>query len=246
MPRTLADQSRAAAPVHSYRIVRSYPHDPDAYTQGLIYRHGFLYESTGLYGRSSVRRVELQTGAVLQQRAVDAAFFAEGITEWESTLIQLTWTSHLAFVYDRATLRMLRTLPLAGEGWGLTRDDRALIVSDGTNVLRFLDPQTLQEVRRIAVTDGGSPVTQLNELEYVRGEIYANVWHSDRIAAISPASGRVTAWIDLQGLMTGASRLDPEAVLNGIAYDADADRLFVTGKLWPRLFEIQLIPASSP
>jgi glutamine cyclotransferase len=245
MPGTLAQQSGATPPVHSYRVVRVYPHDPNAYTQGLIYRDGFLYESTGLYGRSTIRRVNLETGEVVQQRAVDAQFFAEGLAAWGTSLIQLTWTSHIAFAYDRATLQLRRTLPLAGEGWGLTQDAAALIVSDGTHVLRFLDPETLKEVRRIAVTDVGAPVTQLNELEYVRGEIYANVWHSDRIAVISPESGHVTAWIDLKGLITTGYRLDPEAVLNGIAYDSDGDRLFVTGKLWPRLFEIRVDAALS-
>ncbi len=241
----LAQQSGASPPVHSYRVVRVFPHDADAYTQGLIYHDGFLYESTGLYGRSTVRRVKLETGEVVQQRAVDPQFFAEGLTAWGASLIRLTWTSHLAFVYDRATLQLQRTLPLAGEGWGLTHDADSLIVSDGTNTLRFLDPSTLKEIRRIAVTDGGSPVTQLNELEYVRGEIYANVWHSDRIALIAPDSGRVTAWIDLRGLMSAGYRLNPEAVLNGIAYDTDGDRLFVTGKLWPRLFEIRIEAAST-
>jgi glutamine cyclotransferase len=241
MPRIFAHPPRGiTAPIHSYRVIHAYPHDARAYTQGMIYLDGSLYESTGLYGRSSLRKVNLETGEVALQREVDAQFFAEGLTAWGSSLIQLTWRSHIAFVYDRATLQLRRTLPLAGEGWGLTRDDRALIVSDGTNVLRFLDPVTLKDVRRIAVADGGSPVTQLNELEYVRGEIYANVWHSDRIAVISPESGHVTAWIDLRGLMTAGYRLDPEAVLNGIAYDSAGDRLFVTGKLWPRLFEIRV------
>jgi len=226
----------------SYRIVHTYPHDPQAYTQGLLYADGHLYESTGLNGRSSLRMEDLVTGRVLQRVNIAQQYFAEGLASWGSTLIQLTWQSHIAFVYDRFSFRLLRTLHYDGEGWGLTQDGRNLILSDGTATLRFFDPGTFREVRRIVVKDQGEPVSQLNELEYVRGQIYANVWHTDRIARISPATGRVLGWIDLSGLLRADQRSDPEAVLNGIAYDAARNRLFVTGKLWPKLFEIAIVP----
>ena len=230
------------APVQSYRVVKAYPHDAAAYTQGLVYRDGFLYESTGLNGRSSLRKVKLETGEVVQQRSVDRTYFAEGLAEWDGQLIQLTWQSNVAFVYDLATFAPRGTLHYTGEGWGLTRDREGFILSDGTDQLRFLDPKTFREIRRVRVTDRGSPVRDLNELEYIRGEVYANVWHTDRIARISPQTGRVTGWIDLRGLLSSGYRLDAEAVLNGIAHDAASNRLFVTGKLWPRLFEIEIVP----
>jgi glutaminyl-peptide cyclotransferase len=226
----------------TFRVLHTYPHDPQAWTQGLVYVDGHLYESTGINGRSSLRMDDLETGRVLQTAPVPAKYFAEGLAAWGSTLIQLTWQSHIAFVYDRFSFRQLRTFHYDGEGWGLTQDGKNLIMSDGTAILRFFDPRTFREVRRVLVTDRGTPVTQLNELEYVRGEIYANVWHSDRIARISPATGRVLGWIDLAGLLPVDQRSDPEAVLNGIAYDAVHNRLFVTGKLWPKLFEIQVVP----
>jgi glutamine cyclotransferase len=223
-------------------VINSYPHDPQAYTQGLIHRDGFLYESTGLQGRSSLRKVRLETGEVVQQRRVDQPHFAEGLADWKGQLVQLTWQSKVAFVYDLASFAPHRTFSYAGEGWGLTHDGSRFILSDGTDQLRFLDPETFREIGRVAVTDDGRPVRDLNELEYIRGEVYANVWHTDRIARISPRTGRVTRWIDLRGLMSAGYRLDPEAVLNGIAHDSAGDRLFVTGKLWPRLFEVQVVP----
>ena len=230
------------AVVDGYRIVNVYPHDPDAYTQGLIYRDGFLFESTGLNGRSTLRKVRLETGQVVQQHRLDRVYFAEGLTEWKGQLVQLTWQSQIAFVYDLVSLAPRRTMTYSGEGWGLTHDGRALILSDGSDQLRFLEPTTMREIRRITVRSGNAPVRELNELEYVNGEVYANVWHTDRIARISPQSGRVIAWIDLRGLLSPMYRLDPEAVLNGIAYDAGRKRLFVTGKLWPKLFEIEIVP----
>jgi glutaminyl-peptide cyclotransferase len=208
----------------------------------LIYRDGFLFESTGLKGQSTLRKVKLETGEVVQQHRVASAYFAEGLAEWGGQLVQLTWQSNVAFVYDLASFAPRRTFTYAGEGWGLTRDREGFILSDGTDQLRFLDPDTFREVRRVKVTDGGVAVRDLNELEYVRGEVFANVWHTDRIARVSPESGRVVGWIDLRGLMSTAYRLDPEAVLNGIAHDAANNRLFVTGKLWPRLFEIEVVP----
>jgi len=249
--RTLAVVSflaAAASPAFAadrYRIVHTYPHDPQAYTQGLLFEDGYLYESTGLNGRSSLRMVDLETGRALQKADVPDKYFAEGLAAWGGTLIQLTWQSHVAFVYDRFSFRLLHTFTYKGEGWGLTQDRKDLILSDGTATLRFFDPGTFREVRHIVVKDHGSQVTQLNELEYVRGEIYANVWHTDRIARISPSNGRVLGWIDLSGLLSAGQVSDPEAVLNGIAYDAADDRLFVTGKLWPKLFEIKIVPKAA-
>ncbi|HVN92538.1 MAG TPA: glutaminyl-peptide cyclotransferase [Terracidiphilus sp.] len=226
----------------TYRVVHTYPHDNHAYTQGLIYKDGYLYESTGLNGHSSLRMVDLATGRVLQQVAVPSQYFAEGLTDWGSTLVQLTWQSHIGFVYDRFSFRLVRTFNYSGEGWGLTQDGHNLIMSDGSAMLRFLDPKTFREVRHIEVKDHGIAMTQLNELEYIRGEIYANVWLTDRIVRISPASGRVLGSIDLAGLLPPNQRPSQDAVLNGIAYDSAHDRLFVTGKLWPLLFEIKIVP----
>lgn len=232
----------AAVCQDSYRVVHTYPHDPSAFTQGLIFVDGALYESTGLNGKSSLRMVDLTSGRVLQQQAVDGRYFAEGLTNWGSTLVQLTWESHVGLVYDRFSFRQVRTFSYDGEGWGLTHDAKSLILSDGTATLRFLDPVTFKQVRQVTVTDHGKPIEQLNELELVHGEIYANVWHTDRIARISPSSGKVLGWIDLSGILPAGERSTPEAVLNGIAYDAVEDRLFVTGKLWPKLFEIKVVP----
>ncbi|HEY1986860.1 MAG TPA: glutaminyl-peptide cyclotransferase [Terracidiphilus sp.] len=229
-----------------YRIVHAYPHDAQAFTQGLLFLDGHLYESTGLNGKSSLRMVDLESGRVLQQQPVDNKYFAEGLTAWGSTLVQLTWESHVALVYDRFSFRLLRTFAYTGEGWGLTADAKSLILSDGTATLRFFDPATFHEVRSVEVTDHGKPVTEMNELEYVRGEIYANIWHADRIARIAPATGKVLGWIDLKGLLPDKEHSSAEAVLNGIAYDAAHNRLFVTGKLWPKLFEIEVIPEKKP
>jgi glutamine cyclotransferase len=234
----------------TYKIVHTYPHDAQAFTQGLIYLDGHLYESTGINGQSSLRMEDLDSGRILQLQAVPEKYFAEGLAAWGSTLIQLTWQSHLALVYDRFSFRLLRTLRYDGEGWGLTSGGKSLILSDGTSTLRFLDPTTFHVERRITVKDHGNRIDQLNELEYIHGEIYANVWHTDRIARISPLNGKVLGWIDLTGLLPASQRSNPEAVLNGIAYDPAHDRLFVTGKLWPSLFEIKVIPeqtkAASP
>lgn len=227
----------------TYRVVRTYPHDRQAFTQGLVFVDGHLYESTGLEGSSSLRMEDLDSGRILAFHDVPSQYFAEGLTNWGSTLVQLTWRSHIAFVYDRASFRMLRTFHYDCDGWGLTQDGKSLILSDGSADLRFFDPATFREVRRITVKDHDAPVTQLNELEYIHGEIYANVWHSDRIARISPATGQVLGWIDLSGLEPASARANGEAVLNGIAYDAAHDRLLVTGKLWPSIFEIKVISA---
>ncbi len=226
----------------SYRVVHAHPHDQTAFTQGLVYADGHLYESTGLVGHSSLRMENLDTGRILQFHDVPGPYFAEGLTEWGNKLIQLTWQSHKGFVYDRFTFKLIRSFPFDGEGWGLTQDGTNLIASDGTATLRFLDPTSFKVVRKLKVKDHGVSVTQLNELEYIHGEIYANVWHTNRIARIDPRNGKVMGWIDLSGLMPGPERQNPEAVLNGIAYDPIRDRLFVTGKYWPEIFEIKVIP----
>lgn len=230
-----------AAPVDSYQVVHAYPHDASAFTQGLVFADGHLYESDGLNGQSTLRMVNLETGRVEQEVPVPSQYFAEGLTTWRSTLIQLTWQSHVAFVYDRFSFRQLRTIRYPWEGWGLTNDGHSLILSDGSATLRFLSPATMKERREVIVRDHGKTVADLNELEYIHGEIYANVWHSDRIARISPATGKVLGWIDLAGLLPANEKSSAEAVLNGIAYDAAHDRLFVTGKLWPRLFEVKVV-----
>lgn len=235
----------AAPPAaYTYKVIHTYPHDKTAFTQGLIFRDGVLYESAGQFGESNVRKVELATGKVLLKTPVDKKYFAEGLTEWQGALLQLTWKDGLGFVYDKATLKFRQTFRYNGEGWGLTHDGKRLILSDGDarSGLRFLDPVSFVETGRVVVKDQGSPVADLNELEFVNGEVFANVWHTDRIARINPSTGEVTGWIDLKGLLTPAERTNPEAVLNGIAYDAATKRLFVTGKLWPKLFEIQLVP----
>jgi glutamine cyclotransferase len=231
-------------PVYSYSIVNTYPHDPDAFTQGLIFDEGVLYEGTGLYGQSSLRRVELETGDILQIRELSDQLFGEGITIYGDRIIQLTWQSNIGFVYDKDTFELLQEFDYSTEGWGITHDGTRLIMSDGTSTLHFLDPQTFEETGQVAVFDSDGPVTRLNELEYVQREIYANVWQTDRIARIAPETGQVVGWIELEGLLSAEDRSQPVDVLNGIAYDAQTDRLFVTGKLWPKLFEIELVSPS--
>jgi glutaminyl-peptide cyclotransferase len=228
------------APTQSCTIVKSFPHDPKAFCQGLLFHDGFLYEGTGNYGASSIRKVALETGKVLQQRKLDDELFGEGIALWEGQLIQLTWKNRTAIYYDRATLRERQRLNYQGEGWGLTQDGRQLIMSDGTATLRFIDPATFAVKRQVVVRDGNRRVNRLNELEYVDGEVYANIWYEDRIARISPTTGQVLAWINLASLWPEGERPHRDAVLNGIAYDAQHRRLFVTGKDWPKLFEIQI------
>lgn len=234
--------AQISAPADSYQVVHTYPHDPHAFTQGLIYVDGHLYESTGLNGKSSLRMVDLASGTVLQKHDLPPDIFGEGLTDWGSTLIQLTWTSHKAFVYDRFSFGEQQTMPYEGEGWGLTHDATQLIMSDGTSYLRFLDPKSFRSIRRLRVTDqSGRPVENLNELEWVGGEIYANVWQTDEIVRLSPHTGKVLGRIDLKGIIDKRKLHGEGAVLNGIAYDPKGNRLFVTGKLWPKLFEIKVI-----
>lgn len=227
----------------SARIVAVYPHASDAFTQGLELHEGRLYESTGLHRRSSLRVVELETGHVLQLRSVSDAHYAEGLTISGGRIFQLTYQSGLCLEYDLESLELRGERAYPGEGWGLTHHEGSLILSDGTSTLRFLDPDTFTERSRLTVRDDAGPVERLNELEMVEGELFANVWRTDRIARIEPATGRVTGWIELAFLRESLHLTEPEAVLNGIAYDDDSDRLFVTGKLWPKLFEIALEPA---
>lgn len=229
-------------PVYGYKIIRVYPHDPKAFTQGLVYYQGVLYEGTGIWGESTVRKVELGSGRVLQIYHLPPQYFGEGITLWQDRLIQLTWRSHRGFVYDRESFRLIREFSYPTEGWGITHDGERLIMSDGTATLHLLDPVTFEEIGEIEVRDGNLPVPYLNELEYVKDTIYANVWQSDRIAIISPETGQVLGWLELTGLLSEEDRAQGVDVLNGIAYDADGDRLFVTGKYWPKLFEIELVP----
>jgi glutaminyl-peptide cyclotransferase len=225
--------------VSRYEVVRAYPHDPKAFTQGLEFADGFLYEGTGMNGASGIRKVRLETGEVLQVQPLEDRYFGEGITLFGDSIIQLTWRAGTGFVYDRETFERRRSFSYTGEGWGLTHDGARLIMSNGSSTLRFLDPATFKETARLNVTDGGRPVAQLNELELVKGEIYANVWQTDRIVRISPKTGEVNGWIDMRGLLSAAEAKGVD-VLNGIAYDDKGDRLFVTGKLWPKLFEIRV------
>jgi glutamine cyclotransferase len=225
---------------YTYEVVKVYPHDQNAFTEGLVIEKGVLYESTGLYGNSTLRRVELETGNVLQIYALPNQFFGEGITVFGDRIIQLTWQDHKGFVYDKHSFDLLREFSYPTEGWGITNDGNQLIMSDGTANLYFLDPETFQKVGQVEVRDGNASVTNLNELEYINGEVYANIWLTDKIAIINPQTGQVKAWIDLTGIYTQENN-DPNGVLNGIAYDAEGDRLFVTGKMWQQLFQIKLI-----
>jgi len=232
----------AVASQYTYRIINEYPHDSNAFTQGLFFHNGYLYEGTGRYGASSIRRVDLQTGEVLQNHALDSRYFGEGITLFGDTLYQLTWTSRTGFIYDKESFDQLGTFNYPTQGWGLTNDNSRLIMSDGSATLYFLDPETLQNTGELLVTYNNAPVTRLNELEYINGEIYANVYMTDYIVTINPLSGQVTGWINLQGLLSSSEQpASMESVLNGIAYDSTGGRLFVTGKLWPKIFEIELV-----
>jgi glutamine cyclotransferase len=234
--------SAAQTPQYGYQVVHVYPHARDAFTQGLEFRAGFLYEGTGLNGHSTLRKVNLENGRVLEQTGLPPEYFGEGITVINQQIIELTWRAQTGFVYEQNSFRRLRSFNYPGEGWGLANDGTHIYMSDGSPEIRVWDPVTLQEKRRFTVRDGRAPVTYLNELEWVRGEIYANVWQTDRIVRISPADGRVLGWVDMSGLLNATDRAQKVDVLNGIAYDVLGDRLFVTGKLWPKLFEIKIVP----
>lgn len=229
-------------PVYSYRVVNTFPHDREAFTQGLVYDRGALYEGTGLRGRSELRKIELPGGQVLRRLKLPGRFFGEGITIVNEKVIQLTWKSHIGFVYNKETFKLLHNFYFPTEGWGITHDGTQLIMSDGTSKLHFLDTSSFNVTGSIEVRDKGIPVADLNELEYIKDEIWANVWATDRIVRISPETGQVTGWIDLKGLLKEEGPTRPVDVLNGIAYDEENERLFVTGKLWPTIFEIELFP----
>lgn len=237
----LLGAAQPSTPVWGYRVVKAYPHDPQAFTQGLFFEGGQFFESTGQKGSSWLRRVELETGKVLQQQDLPPNYFGEGSIGWKDKIVQLTWQEGVGFVWDLKTFEPRGAFAYPGEGWGLTRDDKRLIMSDGTAELRFLDPETLEEIGRVTVTDGGAKIDQLNELEWVEGEVWANIWLTDRIARIDPKTGKVVGWIDLTGILRPAAAKGGEDVLNGIAYDAARKKVYVTGKLWPELYEIELV-----
>ena len=232
----------SAIPVYTYKVINIFPHDRNAFTQGLIFEDGVFIEGTGLHGRSSLRRVSIETGEILEYHELPSHFFGEGVTIYDDKVIQLTWRSNVGFVYDKDSFELLREFSYPTEGWGVTCDDEHLIMSDGTANLYFLHPESFEEQKRIKVHDNKGSVERLNELEYVDGEIYANVFQTNRIARINPKTGKVVGWIDLAGILTVEDRREPIDVLNGIAYDPENNRLFVTGKLWSKLFEIELIP----
>jgi glutamine cyclotransferase len=232
----------ATAPVSGYKVIAKFPHSTESYTEGFLYLDGFFWEGTGLKGQSEVMAVQPETGKVLQHRDLPAQYFGEGIVDWGPNIYEWTWQSHVCFVYDRFSLKLVKQFTYQGEGWGMTRTAKEIVTSDGTTTLRFRDPNTFKETRNIVVKDGAQAIERLNELEFVKGEIYANVWHSERIARISPRDGHVIGWIDLTGLLPDSERVNDESVLNGIAYDKRHDRLFVTGKQWPAIFEIKLVP----
>jgi glutamine cyclotransferase len=229
------------APVFGYKVVAIFPHSTESYTEGFFYRDGLFYEGTGLKGHSKVMAIQPQTGKVIQKLAIPPQYFGEGIVDWGPNLYQWTWQSNVGFIYDRFSLRLVKRFSYTGEGWGMTHDKTAIITSDGSDTLRFRDPATFIETRQIVVKDGATPIKDLNELEYIKGEIYSNVWHSDRIARISPRDGHVIGWVDLTGILPADQRLNDDSVLNGIAYDAQHDRVFVTGKQWPSIFEIKIV-----
>jgi len=228
-------------PVFTYKVVNTYPHDRNAFTEGLVFEDDLLYEGTGLHGYSTLRRVKLETGEILQICELPTQFFGEGVTIYGKKIIQLTWKSHIGLVYDKYTFKLLQEFNYPDEGWGITHDGKHLIMSDGTSTLHFLDPETFEEIGQIEVHVNDIPVTRINELEYIQGEIYANIWQTERIARIDPLTGQVVGWIDLKGILSPEDDSEIVDVLNGIAYDAKNNRLFVTGKFWPKLFEIELI-----
>ncbi len=229
-------------PVFGYKIVNTYPHNTNSFTQGLIFDKGVLYESTGLNGRSAVKIVDLKTGKTLKSHELPDNYFGEGIAIIENKIIQLTWRSKTGFVYDKKTLKLIKKFSYQTQGWGITYDGKYLIISDGSAVLYFMDPNTFKVVGTLEVYGDNGKVSKLNELEYINGEIYANIWGTEKIARINPKTGRVTAWIDLSGLLNKEDKKNRVDVLNGIAFNSDKGSLFVTGKLWPKMFEIELVP----
>jgi glutaminyl-peptide cyclotransferase len=242
----IVNSAVAATPIMSYKLVAEYPHSTESYTEGFLYLDGLFYEGTGIAGHSALLAIQPETGKPVQKRELAPQYFGEGIVDWGPNIYQWTWKSHICFVYDRFSLRPVQQFSYTGEGWGMTRTAKELITSDGSATLRFRDPNTFKETRHILVKDGNRIVDELNELEFIKGEIYANVWHSELIARINPHDGHVIAWIDLTGLLPAGQMINQESVLNGIAYDARHDRVFVTGKQWPKVFEIKIVPHPSP
>ena len=232
----------ASAPVNGYTVVAKLPHSTSSYTEGFFYLDGLFYEGTGMEGRSALLVNQPSTGKPVQQRMLPPQFFGEGIIDVGPSIYEWTWQSHIGFVIDKFSMRQVREFHYTGEGWGMTRDKSSIITSDGSDTLRFRNPQTFAETRHIVVHDGAKKIEQLNELEYIKGEIWSNVWHDDRIARISPKDGHVISWVDLSGILPASQKIDGESVLNGIAYDAEHDRIFVTGKQWPAIFEIKVVP----
>jgi glutaminyl-peptide cyclotransferase len=237
----IAAVAQAAAPEYGYQVVHVYPHNSDSFTEGLEFRGGFLYESTGLEGRSTLSKIKLETGQVMQQIKLDPAIFGEGITVMNERIVQLTYKTEIGYVYQQASMKLQRTFHYRGEGWSLTNDGSQIYMDDGSAQIRVWDATTLQEKRRFTVHDGIRPIERLNELEWIRGEIWANIWQTHRIARISPSDGRVLGWIECDGILSAADSAGVD-VMNGIAYDSFGDRVFVTGKLWPKLFEIKVVP----
>ena len=236
--------SAQSAPVSGYQVVAKYPHSTDSYTEGFFYLDGLFYEGTGMEGRSALLVIQPQTGKPVQQRMLPSQYFGEGIIDVGSSIYEWTWQTHVGFVIDKFSMREVRQFTYTGEGWGMTRDKSSIITSDGSDTLRFRNTQTFAETRHIVVHDGATKISQLNELEYIKGEIWSNVWHDNRIARISPKDGHVISWVDLTGILPDSQKKDAESVLNGIAYDAEHDRIFVTGKQWPTIFEIKVAPKS--
>ncbi len=237
--------AKSTATYYTYSIVNTYPHDTNAFTEGLVYSDGFLYESSGSFnGASSLRRENLTTGNVLQEYTLPTQYFGEGIAVVNNTIIQLTWQSNIGFIYNKTTFALLGNFTYPTQGWGLTYDGKNLIMSDGTDNLYFLNPTTLQQTGQIQVHDGNTPIVNINSLDYINGEVYANIWLTNTIAIINPETGQVKAWINLTGL-PDENNSNPNAVLNGIAYDQQHNRLFVTGKDWPNLYQIKLIPQTN-
>jgi glutamine cyclotransferase len=237
-----AAPTASSTPVYGYTVVAKYPHSTDSYTEGFLFKDGLFYEGTGMEGRSGLQVLQPATGKVLQRHDMTRQYFGEGIVDWGSNIYQWTWQTHMGVVLDRFSLRPLRTFTYTGEGWGMTRSTKEIITSDGSNTLRFRNPETFAETHHIVVHDGVKTIDQLNELEFIKGEIWANVWHQERIARISPKDGRVIGWVDCTGILPASQKRDDESVLNGIAYDAATDRIFITGKQWPTIFEIKVVP----
>ena len=245
----VSNKTTTGVPVYTYEVINTFKHDPDAFTQGLVFQNGFLYESTGQKGRSTLRKVELESGKVLQKHDLTSDYFGEGMTILGDKVYQITWQEKTAFVYDLNDFKLLKEFKYAGDGWGLTDDGKNLFQSDGTHVIRVVNPENFETTRTIVVLDeSGKPLLDINELEYVKGEIWANIWHSEEIgkpnhiARIDPNSGKLLGWINLDGISPDDVRRDSENTLNGIAYDETADRIFVTGKKWKQLFEIKVKP----